>query len=97
MLLKLLKRRKWHLIEDAPFGVAGSIELYLSKVNKTKVIVSVKSDPLGTILSGAAALVCECHGVNEYRTFKYKVHCTVGSSPAGLITTSNALLSSGSK
>jgi hypothetical protein len=35
MLLKLLKRRKWHLIEDAPFGVAGSIEVYLLKVNKT--------------------------------------------------------------
>ena len=43
------------------------------------------------------ALVCECHSVNEYRTFKYKVHCTVGSSPAELITTSNVLLPSGSK
>src|SRR5689334_3463706 len=42
-------------------------------------------------------LLCEYHSVNEYRSFKYKVQCTVGYSLAGLITTSNTLLSSGSK
>jgi hypothetical protein len=35
MLLKPVEMRKWHLIEDAPFGVAGRIELYLLKVKKS--------------------------------------------------------------